>query len=250
MLELIKQVESKNNARQGLYKCTCGSETIKPMALVKNGRYTKCRLCALAAKSAKQTTHGDSNSKLYRVWSNMRGRCNNPTDSSYKHYGALGITVDKEWDNYTAFKEWAVNAGYREGLSLDKDRKCIELGIDPKRYGPSTCEWTTVTTQNQATKVLRSTNTSKYRGSSLTKEGFYRASITVSGNRIKLGTYRTALEASYVYDLYITRHSLQHTRNNIQLNYLPATIGEQNESRTYKRKGRTTEENLSQPPYT
>lgn len=80
-------------------------------------------------------THGDSTTRLYGVWHQMRGRCSNPANESYSRYGAKGIRVSPEWqDDYPSFKAWAYANGYVEGLTLDR--------VDPDRgYGPSNCRW-------------------------------------------------------------------------------------------------------------
>lgn len=66
----------------------------------------------------------------------MRSRCNSPNLPDYKYYGGKGITVCSEWDEYLVFKEWCVNNGYREGLTIDR--------IDSnKGYYPGNCQWIT-----------------------------------------------------------------------------------------------------------
>ena len=75
--------------------------------------------------------------KLFLVWQSMKNRCYNDKTESYKNYGARGITVCDEWRNSsTAFIQWAVLNGYKEGLQLDR--------IDNDgNYEPSNCQWST-----------------------------------------------------------------------------------------------------------
>lgn len=42
-------------------------------------------------------------SREYYSWRNMRDRCNNPGATGYKFYGGKGISVCKEWDEFTKF---------------------------------------------------------------------------------------------------------------------------------------------------
>ena len=72
---------------------------------------------------------------LYRVWEAMMSRCTNPNDSSYEGYGRRGIKVCDEWSDYPArFCKWAMKAGYRKGLTLDR--------VDnDKGYSPDNCAW-------------------------------------------------------------------------------------------------------------
>ena len=43
-----------------------------------------------------EAKHGMSRTRLYKVWTNMRDRCNRVTDKEYKHYGGKGIKVCDE----------------------------------------------------------------------------------------------------------------------------------------------------------
>lgn len=78
--------------------------------------------------------HGLHGSKLYEVWKTMRQRCRNHDNPKYAKYGARGISVCKEWDNYISFYEWAMRSGYKEGLSIE--RRDVNKG-----YCPENCSW-------------------------------------------------------------------------------------------------------------
>lgn len=57
-------------------------------------------------------THGETGTRLFRVWSGMWERCTNPHHASYKYYGGRGISVCVEWSDYLQFKSWAMANGY------------------------------------------------------------------------------------------------------------------------------------------
>ena len=62
------------------------------------------------------------NERLYRIWNNMKNRCYNPNFEKYSIYGARGIKMCRSWkDNYIVFKAWALNYGYSDNLSIDRD---------------------------------------------------------------------------------------------------------------------------------
>ena len=88
-------------------------------------------------------THGESNTRLYRTWKHMKGRCNNPNDSRYKRYGARGIKVCEEWDSsYEEFKKWAVESGYRDDLTIER------INVNGP-YEPSNCCWISKSEQSK-----------------------------------------------------------------------------------------------------
>lgn len=81
-----------------------------------------------------ELTHGLSGSKLHQCWKNMKQRCYNSKADRYKNYGGRGIIVCDDWLSFENFKNWALNSGYSDTLSLDR--------INPdKNYEPENCRW-------------------------------------------------------------------------------------------------------------
>lgn len=71
-------------------------------------------------------------------------RCYDTEVAAYKNYGAKGITMCDEWLNSPdQFIKWCEENGYEEGLVLDKDILCDKLGVFPKIYSPTTCQFIT-----------------------------------------------------------------------------------------------------------
>ena len=65
--------------------------------------------------------HGDTGTRLHRIWKSMKCRCNDSNHPSFKNYGARGIGICEEWrESYTAFKKWALSNGYADDLELER----------------------------------------------------------------------------------------------------------------------------------
>lgn len=159
-LVVIKQVEdyitpSGIHVAQWLCQCDCGKTTIVLGGSLKRNHTKSCG--CLIAEKAKETfaTHHGSYDKLYRVRLQIIDRCYNTKNKRYKDYGGRGIKVCEEWlNNYEAFKEWAINTGYKEGLSIDRKN-------NDGNYCPENCRW--VTSKIQSNNI-RSNHYVEYNG--------------------------------------------------------------------------------------
>ena len=154
-------------------------------------------------------THGESKTRLFNIWQKMKQRINNPNNDAYANYGGSGITYHSSWEDFLPFKEWAINNGYKENLTLDRY---------PDAYGnyePSNCRWATKLQQSRNKRTR--THSSIYIGITLTKHKTYQASICVEDKRIYLGCYPTELEAAIIRDQYIVDNMLpDYTLNNLK----------------------------------
>lgn len=87
-------------------QCDCGGVRTIPTARLRSGASTSCG-CAKSKKLKEaHTIHGGTNKPEYRVWSHIKGRCNNPKDKAFRNYGGRGVMVCDRWnDSFEAFLE-------------------------------------------------------------------------------------------------------------------------------------------------
>jgi len=119
-------------------KCDCGKEWLVSGHNLRAGNIQSCGCLRNENTGKRFLKKGLSTTRLYNIWRGMRKRCNNPNEKSYKFYGAKGIKVCEEWNDFEIFYEWAMNSGYTDNLTIDrKDNK--------KNYCPENCQWLTRT---------------------------------------------------------------------------------------------------------
>lgn len=147
---LVLEENGRNKQGYKLWKCKCECGEYKT---VRTSDLTSgvTRSCGCLRKESYQknltenkTIHGDSKkgniTRLYRIWCEMKGRCDNTKSSSYKDYGGRGIRYCDDWKEYINFKKWALGNGYKDDLSLDR----IDVNGN---YEPNNCRWADWITQ-------------------------------------------------------------------------------------------------------
>ncbi len=131
-----------------LCRCDCGNMTQKIGTRMKNGYVHSCGCAHM--KHGQASSRG-KRTRLYRIWLNMKTRCNNPRVKDYKNYGGRGIKICDEWQHsYQSFCDWATLHGYLENLTIDRIN-------NDGNYEPSNCRWATYKEQrhNQRTQSTK-----------------------------------------------------------------------------------------------
>ncbi len=86
---------------------------------------------------------------IYRVWQSMKRRCDSPKIKNYRHWGGRGIIVCDGWLNsFLIFCNWALDNGWREGLSLDRIN-------NDGNYEPSNCRFITQADNNRNSRQTK-----------------------------------------------------------------------------------------------
>lgn len=145
-LTAIKIVgKNRNRTNLWLCKCDCGNEHITSTDLLLNGQCKSCSCLQKEKISKLSYRHGLHKTKIYNIWCAIKHRCSSNVGKNTKYYRDKGIKVCNEWidkeNGFINFYNWAMQNGYKEGLSIDR--------IDSnKNYCPENCRWVDSYIQN------------------------------------------------------------------------------------------------------
>ena len=160
-MKLIRKIgtrkdKSGNNQSWAVFWCDfCKKEVEKHLYAGLNAKSCGCMHGELISKSLigqkRGYKHGGTGTKLYSVWANIKDRCLNFKNHAYEDYGGRGITICPECANdYTIFRDWAVNNDYQEGLEIDRRD-------NDKDYSPENCRWVTCLENNRNRRNIKLT---------------------------------------------------------------------------------------------
>ena len=139
----------KAETREWRCKCDCGNTVVAKEKYLKNGHRKSCG-CLYGISSTK---HGETKTRLHKVWESMLARCEYQKHPHFKSYGGRGISVCKEWHEYENFRDWALQNEYSDTLTLDR------INVNGN-YEPSNCRFATMKQQqnNKRTNHIVSIN--------------------------------------------------------------------------------------------
>lgn len=176
----------------------CGAIFDVPPSRIKRGHGRFCsRACSCMFN---RTVHGETKTRLFRIWNGMRKRCDSVLNADY---GGRGIAMCQDWyRSFQAFRDWSMANGYADDLEID--RRDVN-----GNYEPSNCRW--ATSQNNVQNRRR---WSKRTGSA---KGVYRvavkgrgkpwiAKIGVDYKTLHLGSFATESEAVAAYNEAAVKH--------------------------------------------
>lgn len=128
-------------------RCDCGNVRSYPRSKVLRGQYVSCG-CRKAAQQRVIATwtekHGHAatggHTRTYKIWQGMLNRCRNRNQKSWAAYGGRGISVCKEWEEFSVFLSDMGEAP--PGLTLDREN-------NDGNYEKGNCRWATRTEQRR-----------------------------------------------------------------------------------------------------
>ena len=143
---VIERYKNKNSKYNGFWKCQCecGNQSFVNSYNLLSGKSASCGCYQKEITIKRLTTHNMTDTRIYRIYNNIKMRCYNNKAKRYFDYGGRGIKVCEEWlgeNGFINFYNWSMTNGYRDDLTIDR--------IDNDgNYEPSNCRWVGIEQQS------------------------------------------------------------------------------------------------------
>lgn len=194
-LTVISYQGRSKDGRRSLWACRCSCGTLKIVwgEKLTSHRTQSCGCLRTEVLKKLKTTHGHSKKKqrsyYYNSWMNLKQRCTNHNNTSYKNYGRRNIIVHKAWQ--TSFSSFFTYLKTHLGLRPSPNHSLDRINNN-KGYIPGNLRWSNKTTQNF------NCQSSSSRG--VRKEGKkFRAIISYQYKKYHLGMFATKKQATAAY---------------------------------------------------
>lgn len=168
-----------------MWKCSCEcGQWLKVRGVsLTSGNTTSCGSC-----SKRSHERGTIFTAEYRIYLSAKGRCENPKNKDYPHYGGAGIRF-----LFTGYEQWRDELGPRPSPLHSVDR------IGNGDYAPGKIRWSLPSQQAWHRLKCRPKTSSKYKGVTRIR-GRWQAGITCDGKYEYLGTFDEEEKAGEAYD--------------------------------------------------
>ena len=131
-----------------LCRCDCGKEFTTLGNSLRRGLTKSCGCYREEAAKNTHQTHGDTDTRFYKIWCGIKVRTNNRNTAAYSRYGGRGITLCDRWTDYENFKEDMYPAYQEHCRKHGEKNTTIDRRETNAGYSQNNCRWATYKEQN------------------------------------------------------------------------------------------------------
>ena len=128
-------------------KCDCGKIRSVWKSHLINGHTKSCGCLLKDCLVKRNTTHGNSKTRFYKIWKKLNDRCNNPKCKDYKYYGGRGIKKCLRWYKFENFHKDMFEKYAKHIKKFGIKNTTIDRINNNKGYYPHNCRWATMLQQ-------------------------------------------------------------------------------------------------------
>lgn len=150
--KLLVLCRASNLGTKARWHCVCDCGRFKQVTggHLRSGHSASCGCTAFEKMRIATTTHGMASTPLYKVWKEMRARCNRVSHARFSDYGGRGVQVCATWNTSFAAFEKDVGLQYQAGLQLDRIN-------NDGHYEPGNTRWVDAKTNCRNSRSVRIT---------------------------------------------------------------------------------------------
>ena len=144
---------------RGLWKCVCDCGNIRNVSggSLRNGASKSCGYYKAENDGKHALTHGESRTRLYKIWRGIKERCYDKNRREYANYGGRGIRMCDSWrESYECFRDWANANGY--DVTKGSHECTIDRIDNDGDYCPENCRWVDSVIQNNNMRKRKHVN--------------------------------------------------------------------------------------------